>query len=738
MSRKSPVRDSASRKPTEQSIDGEKHTVSRKPTTLVKNLHRTVGNQTLGRILQAKFRVSNPGDVHEREADRVAAEVMRAPDLPGAVEVTSRASSGSSVDRACGECEASSSLPASGEDSRDELQVFAKGETSAGATTAGGEAHLVTDGLDRGGGKPLGDRERSYFEPRFARDFGDIRVHADGEAARSAHSIDALAYTVGRDIVFGEGQYRPETQAGSTLLAHELTHVVQQGHGEPTTASRQIEIQALSSEATISRQPASSAPASVPSSAPAATTTPAAPPALNYDMLADRIRKAIEGLGTDEEQVYLALQQLQRNDAAIRELERVYMSKFNLDLEADIRDDFSDEELEYALQLMNRGTPGAAQTIGTTPSTAAHFERAARRLRNAVDRWGTDEEAIYAVLLPFNRDMRLIRELMRVYDSLYNENLRERIISETSWSEQDYALYLLGGSAVRANIEITEVTEAEAVRLFSEMASLGFWTSSDTQAPIPYHHPPDGCYARAHLMVQRMTELGYASEKIFAVAGRGLEVRTDFAGDQFAMGQTPVSDPRCAGGEFGSQTAPVVRWWYHVAPTIHVRNATGVVTEMVIDPSTATAPITIAQWTAQMRGEPFDRRTVGQIESLLKESRGIFPTAQNITFSTDRDVFWPIGPFGAEEPLAASEAMEGVRAQITHYAERATAHELAAAIRPQLRASSIDVALVLAAISAATPAARAGLSRCFPNLLEAFRSRLSSTDMLSIVTALGP
>ena len=77
-------------------------------------------------------------------------------------------------------------------------------------------------------GQPLDSDTRVYMEPRFGHDFSKVRVHADGKAAESAHAINALAYTAGRDIAFGEGQYVPETTEGKKLLAHELAHVVQQ------------------------------------------------------------------------------------------------------------------------------------------------------------------------------------------------------------------------------------------------------------------------------------------------------------------------------------------------------------------------------------------------------------------------------------------------------------------------------------------------------------------------------
>ncbi len=77
-------------------------------------------------------------------------------------------------------------------------------------------------------GQPLDARTRATMEPRFGHNFSNVRVHTDAKAAESAHVVNALAYTVGRDVVFGTGQYAPETSAGMKLMAHELTHVIQQ------------------------------------------------------------------------------------------------------------------------------------------------------------------------------------------------------------------------------------------------------------------------------------------------------------------------------------------------------------------------------------------------------------------------------------------------------------------------------------------------------------------------------
>jgi Domain of unknown function (DUF4157) len=99
-------------------------------------------------------------------------------------------------------------------------------QRSHGAETA--EVPSVVHEVLRSSAQPLDARTRNFMEPRFGRDFSQVRVHDDGRAAFSAKAVGALAYTVGNNVVFGSGQYAPETPRGRELLAHELTHVVQQ------------------------------------------------------------------------------------------------------------------------------------------------------------------------------------------------------------------------------------------------------------------------------------------------------------------------------------------------------------------------------------------------------------------------------------------------------------------------------------------------------------------------------
>jgi hypothetical protein len=97
----------------------------------------------------------------------------------------------------------------------------------------------IVKGVVRSPGAPLDAGARAYFEPRFGHQFGNVRVHTDEKAARSARAVNALAYTVGDHIVFDTGRYSPTSRAdGRRLLAHELTHVAQQCAQAPSHIDR--------------------------------------------------------------------------------------------------------------------------------------------------------------------------------------------------------------------------------------------------------------------------------------------------------------------------------------------------------------------------------------------------------------------------------------------------------------------------------------------------------------------
>lgn len=93
------------------------------------------------------------------------------------------------------------------------------------------DRHPVKDVVESGSGRPLEPEVRVDMEQRLGHDFSDVRVHTDPKAADSAKAVQARAYTSGSNVVFDDGQYRPDTPEGSKTLAHELTHVVQQRSG---------------------------------------------------------------------------------------------------------------------------------------------------------------------------------------------------------------------------------------------------------------------------------------------------------------------------------------------------------------------------------------------------------------------------------------------------------------------------------------------------------------------------
>ena len=178
--------------------------------------------------------VSQPNDFAENEADRVADQVMRAPH----------------------------SSPISTETVSPGIHRFARPTAgAAGAVPASVDSVLARTG------RPLESGVKQDMEGRFGRDFSHVRVHSDGEAAQSARDVAADAYTVGNSMVFGTGRFAPETDQGRRLIAHELTHVVQQsGAGRqtiqrqasgtnptpaPASSKRRLEVEVVGSDAKI-------------------------------------------------------------------------------------------------------------------------------------------------------------------------------------------------------------------------------------------------------------------------------------------------------------------------------------------------------------------------------------------------------------------------------------------------------------------------------------------------------
>jgi hypothetical protein len=174
----------------------------------------------LMRFSAAGLTVNEPGDRYEQEAGRVADQVMRMP-VAEAVSCDCASSGEQKLQRKCASCE---------EEEENNLQ---RKETAPGPATAPPIVNQVLNSP----GRPLDAGTRAFMETRFGHDFSRVRVHADAGAAESARAVDALAYTVRQDVVFAAGQYDPATRRGRQLLAHELSHVVQQA-GAPRAARK--------------------------------------------------------------------------------------------------------------------------------------------------------------------------------------------------------------------------------------------------------------------------------------------------------------------------------------------------------------------------------------------------------------------------------------------------------------------------------------------------------------------
>ncbi len=227
----------------------------RSPEMALMSLPQAAGNQAMQRwlragVIRAKLTVSQPNDPDEEEADRVAEQMM------------SLASTGA-IHQRCADCEARGTTCSK---CAEEERVQRKGRSDFSPPIPS-TLHSQIGAL-RSGGQPLSPSLRAFFEPRFGQDLSQVRVHTDSHAAAAAQAIQAKAFTVGSDVVFGAGQYTPESKEGQKLLAHELTHTV------TSTEQRSRVLYRDPTDPADAGMTSPTAPASV--SAPQPNTSPAA------------------------------------------------------------------------------------------------------------------------------------------------------------------------------------------------------------------------------------------------------------------------------------------------------------------------------------------------------------------------------------------------------------------------------------------------------------------------------
>lgn len=167
-------------------------------------LQRAIGNQAVQKlfkagVIQAKLKIGQPNDIYEQEADRVAEQVMRMPEP----QVWQQP------------------------EEKEEEEIIQPKKVSRQTPEVTPDLKSRIQSL-KGGGQPLSESTRAFFEPRLGYNLSQIRVHVHTRAAGMARIINARAFTIGKHIVFGAGQYSPFTTTGKRLLAHEIVHAMQQ------------------------------------------------------------------------------------------------------------------------------------------------------------------------------------------------------------------------------------------------------------------------------------------------------------------------------------------------------------------------------------------------------------------------------------------------------------------------------------------------------------------------------
>ncbi len=189
----------------------------------LQRLHHTVGNQVVGgmfnSVIQPKLKLGPSDDKYEREADSLAEHVMTMPEPKFALGSSEEAKfssslSSNSIQRRCASC------------SEDEQLVKQKISKESTPDLSPSISSRIT--ALQGGGRPMSPSEKRFFEPRFEKDFSNVRVHSNTPANKAAQSINARAFTLGNNVVFGASEYSSNSHSGKKLFAHELTHVVQQ------------------------------------------------------------------------------------------------------------------------------------------------------------------------------------------------------------------------------------------------------------------------------------------------------------------------------------------------------------------------------------------------------------------------------------------------------------------------------------------------------------------------------
>ena len=280
-------------------------------------------------LIQCKLSIGAVDDPLEDEADAMADKVMRTPEH-------------NFIQRKCVHCEEEEKAQ------RKPLESFIqkKCETNHDTATDAMSSQLRAR---KGSGHRMPDSTKNFMESRFGADFSNVNIHTGSYASQLSNQLNAQAFTIGNDIYFNEGKYSPESFDGKALLAHELSHTIQQANDfKSTIQEREMEF--------------------------------------NPSLIAVQLRDAMQGWGTEEAAMYAAL--AGRTRQQVEYIANAYKTLTRRELQADLESELSASELQ---RLALYG-----QVMGDTPGHRA--TAVAIQLRDAMAGWGTDENAIYVAL----------------------------------------------------------------------------------------------------------------------------------------------------------------------------------------------------------------------------------------------------------------------------------------------------------------------------------------------------
>jgi hypothetical protein len=399
---------------------------------------------------------------------------------------------------------------------------------------------------------------------------------------------------------------------------------------------------------------------------------PGLPPhAADPARLAGDLRNALNTRTVEGGEILARVHELRGNGTSAHMVNEAYRQATGRDLWADIERARSERRLDFDPTPYLRDLLPDPATAQWKAQQAAYTRvgdpQFARELHNAIALG--DGPRIADLLSRAGRKPEEIWRLQDNYRGHYGadpiDHIRERLGHS---SESDYLAHLLGESRLEANV----LSVSEAQNLYDRLSTATFRTQDGGEARIPYGHPEDGCYDRAHRMAKQLSEWGYNSRKVFAIRSHpvsGLRVQADTA----------------RGAAWGYPRD--VSWGYHVAPVVQVRHPGGHIVEVVMDPSLRRGPLGIDEWVGLMgvsRSDYLRFDTVGALRPEVTKmvddlGWGRVHSETALVLTTPRDTYWVGNPVHTLRDAEASSMTN--QARMEDYARVSEARELGNRLR---------------------------------------------------------